>query len=281
MKNRSLLMIPGPIEFDPAVLSALGAPTTSHLAPDFIEAFGQALDRMRAVFLCQEGQPFVLAGSGTLAMDCAGANLVEPGDRALVVNTGYFSERFAALLARYGAQVTQVNAPVGGRPSLAEIGAALNQQAYKLVTITHVDTSTAVIADVPGIAALARQYGALVVVDGVCSVAGEELRMDEWGVDVALTASQKAIGVPPGLALLVAGPRAMEAFARRKTPVLNYYADWTNWLPVMQAYAARRPSYFGTPAVNLIFALNVALGQILSEGLEKRFARHQQLSEEV
>jgi alanine-glyoxylate transaminase/serine-glyoxylate transaminase/serine-pyruvate transaminase len=271
-------MIPGPIEFDPAVLAALGAPTTSHLAPNFIEAFGQVLDRMRDVFLCQDGQPFVLAGSGTLAMDCAGANLVEPGDKALVVNTGYFSERFAALLTRYGAEVVQVNAPVGGRPALEEIAAALEQDAYKLVTITHVDTSTAVIADVPGIAALVRSNGALVVVDGVCSVAGEELRMDEWGVDLALTASQKAIGVPPGLALLVAGPRAMEAFTRRKTPVLNYYADWTNWLPVMQAYAARRPSYFGTPAVNLIFALNVALEQIQSEGLEKRFARHQLLS---
>jgi alanine-glyoxylate transaminase/serine-glyoxylate transaminase/serine-pyruvate transaminase len=278
MKNRALLMIPGPIEFDPAVLSALGAPTTSHLAPNFIEAFGQALERMCEVFQCQEGQPFVLAGSGTLAMDCAGANLVEPGDKAMVVNTGYFSERFAALLERYGAQVTQVNAPVGGRPALEEVQAALEREVYKLVTITHVDTSTAVMADVAGIASLARSQGVLVVVDGVCSVAGEELRMDAWGVDVALTASQKAIGVPPGLALLVAGPRAMEAFARRKTPVLNYYADWANWLPVMQAYAARRPSYFGTPAVNLVFALNVALGQILDEGLEARFSRHTLLS---
>ncbi len=278
MKNRSLLMIPGPIEFDPAVLAALGAPTTSHLAPNFIEAFGQALERMGEVFQCREGQPFVLAGSGTLAMDCAGANLVEPGDKALVVNTGYFSDRFALLLERYGAQVTQVTAPVGGSPALEDVQAALEREAYKLVTITHVDTSTAVIADVAGIAALARQHGTLVVVDGVCSVAGEELRMDGWGVDVALTASQKAIGVPPGLALLVAGPRAIEAFARRKTPVLNYYADWNNWLPVMQAYAERRPSYFGTPAVNLVFALNVALGQILAEGLQVRFARHKLLS---
>ena len=83
---------------------------------------------------------------------------------------------------------------------------------------------------------------------------------------MALTASQKAIGVPPGLALVVAGPRAMEAFRARKTPVRNYYADWTNWLPVMQAYEARKPAYFGTPAVNLVFALNVSLGQILAEG---------------
>ena len=96
----------------PAVLAAMGAPTTSHVAPDFIEAFGQALERLRDVFLCPDGQPFVIAGSGTLAMDLAGANLIEPGDRALVVNTGYFGDRFGPLLERYGAQVTHVRAPI-------------------------------------------------------------------------------------------------------------------------------------------------------------------------
>ena len=123
MKDRTLLMIPGPIEFEPAVLAALGAPTTSHVAPDFIEAFGQALERMRQVFLCPDGQPFVMAGSGTLAMDLAGANLVEPGDKALVVNTGYFGDRFGALLERYGAEVTHVRAPVGRPPHARGSGA--------------------------------------------------------------------------------------------------------------------------------------------------------------
>ncbi len=278
MKNRNLLMIPGPIEFEPAVLSALGAPTTGHLATNFIEAFGQALEHMRQVFLCSEGQPFVLAGTGTLAMDSAGANLVEPGDRALVINTGYFSDRFGAILERYGAQVTHMHASPGDRPSLDQVEEALKNKNFKLVTITHVDTSTGVLADVPGITRLARRHGVLCVVDGVCSVAGEELRMTDWGVDLALTASQKAVGVPPGLALLMIGPRALEAFQRRKNPVLNYYADWTNWLPIMQAYEARKPSYFATPAVNLIFALNVSLGLILSEGMEERFARHARLS---
>jgi len=278
VKDRTLLMIPGPIEFEPAVLAALGAPTTSHVAPDFIEAFGQALDGLRGVFLCPDGQPFIVAGSGTLAMDLAGANLIEPGDRALVVNTGYFGDRFGELLERYGAQVTHVRAPVGGRPTLEEVAQALKADSYKLMTVTHVDTSTGVITDVKGLAALAHQHGTLIVVDGVCSVAGEELRMSQWGVDVALTASQKAISVPPGLALLVAGPRAMDAFGKRKTPVRNYYADWSNWLPVMEAYEARRPSYFGTPAVNLIWALNVSLGQILAERMEVRFARHWALS---
>ncbi len=278
MKDRSLLMIPGPIEFEPAVLAAVGAPTTGHLAANFVEAFGQALIRLREVFVCPDGQPLVLAGSGTLAMDTAGANLVEPGDRALVINTGYFGDRFAALLARYGAEVTQVPAPVGGGPDLAAVEAALAAQHYKLMTITHVDTSTGVLTDVRALAALGARYDTLVVVDGVCSVAGEELRMTDWGVDLALTASQKAIGVPPGLALVVAGPRALEAFRARKTAVANYYADWTNWLPVMQAYGARQSAYFGTPAVNLIFGLNVSLGQILAEGLEVRWARHEAIA---
>jgi alanine-glyoxylate transaminase/serine-glyoxylate transaminase/serine-pyruvate transaminase len=274
MKNRTLLMIPGPIEFEPAVLSALGEPTTSHVAPAFIEAFGDSLQQMRQVFESPSGQPLVLAGSGTLAMDCAGANLVQPGDKALVVNTGYFSERFATILQRYGAQVTVLPAPVGGRPNLEQVKSALESDTYRLMTITHVDTSTAVLADVQQISALGRQYGVLVIVDGVCSVAGEELKMDAWGIDLVLTASQKAIGVPPGLALLMIGPHALQKFQKRTSPVLNYYSDWTNWLPIMQAYEARKPGYFGTPPVNLIFALNVSLGQILAEGMSKRYARH-------
>ena len=274
MKDRTLLMIPGPIEFEPEVLAALGAPTTSHVAADFIEVFGQALEKTRKVFLSDDGQPFVLAGSGTLAMDTAVANVIEPGDKVLVVNTGFFSDRMATILERYGAQVTHVKAPVGGRPSIEEVEAALKQDQFKVMTITHVDTSTAVITDVKALAQLAQQHGALSIVDGVCAVAGEELRMSAWGVDVALTASQKAISVPPGLALVVASQRALQAFKARKTPVLSYYSDWGNWLPIMEAYEARKPSYFGTPAVNLVFALNVSLNQILKEGLDARFRRH-------
>jgi alanine-glyoxylate transaminase/serine-glyoxylate transaminase/serine-pyruvate transaminase len=279
MKSRKLLMIPGPIEFTPEVLSAMGLPTTSHVASNFIEVFGEALERLRQVFVSPAGQPFVVAGSGTLAMDMAVANTMEPGDRALVVNTGYFSDRFAAILKRYGATITDARASeVGDAPSFQTVEEHLKTAAYKLMTITHVDTSTGVRADVARLAALARQYGTMVFVDGVCSVGGEELRQDDWGVDLALTASQKAIGVPPGLALVVVGPRAMEAFRTRTRPVLNYYADWNEWLPIMEAYEARNPSYFGTPPVNLIWALNVSLGQILAEGMDVRFARHQKLA---
>jgi alanine-glyoxylate transaminase/serine-glyoxylate transaminase/serine-pyruvate transaminase len=280
MKDRKLLMIPGPIEFTPEVLRAMGMPTTSHVAPNFIEVFDQALKQMRQVFLCPNGQPFIIAGSGTLAMDMAASNLVEPGDKALVVNTGYFSDRYAAILQGCGAEVTQVHAPaIGDAPALGDVEAALKATEFKLMTITHVDTSTAVGTDVKGLAALGRKYGVLVVVDGVCSVAGEELRQEDWGVDLVLTASQKAIGVPPGLALIVAGPRAMDVFRQRKAPVRNYYADWTRWLPIMESVEAHSPLYFGTPPVNHIWALNVSLGQILDEGMEARFARHRKLSD--
>jgi alanine-glyoxylate transaminase/serine-glyoxylate transaminase/serine-pyruvate transaminase len=198
-----------------------------------------------------------------------------------VVNTGYFGDRYGVILERYGAQVTHARAAVGGRPSLGAVEQALKTGNFKLMTVTHVDTSTGVLADVQGLAALSRRYNVLCVVDGVCSVAGEELRMAEWGVDVAFTASQKAVGVPPGLALLVAGPRAMASFMARKSPVLNYYGDWSNWLPIMQAYEARKTAYFGTPAVNLVFALNVSLGQILAEGMQARFTRHRRLSRAI
>jgi alanine-glyoxylate transaminase / serine-glyoxylate transaminase / serine-pyruvate transaminase len=278
MKDRSLLMIPGPIEFEPEVLQALGAPTTSHVAPDFIDAFGRALETMRDVWVAPDGQPFIVAGSGTLAMELAGANLIEPGDRALVLSTGVFGDRYEDLLTRHGAEVTTLHAPIGQTLDLNVVEEALQSGSYKLLTVTHVDTSTAVRMPLREIGALAQRNGVLSIVDGVCSVAGEEIRQGEWGLDIVLTASQKAIGVPPGLALLVASPRAMDAFSSRTTAVRSYYADWAKWLPIMKAYEARTPSYFGTPAVNLVAALDVSLRQIVAEGMTERFARHGRLA---
>lgn len=278
MKSHKLLMIPGPIEFDSAVLATMSEPTSSHTDAAFIQTFGEALERMHQVFQSPKGQPFIVAASGTFAMDVAAANLIEAGDRVLLLNIGYFSERFGEILERYGAQITQIKAAIGARPDPQQIEDELKKGGYKAIFFSHVDTSTGVLNDVPTIAQLAHQYGALCVVDGVCSVAAEELRMDEWGVDVALTASQKAIGVPPGLAIWMVSPRALEVCRRRKMPVTNYYGDWLKWLPIMQAHEARQFDYFATPAINLIRALNVSLSQILSEGMENRYARHRQMS---
>jgi alanine-glyoxylate transaminase/serine-glyoxylate transaminase/serine-pyruvate transaminase len=274
MKARKLLMIPGPIEFESDVMQLMAVPTPSHVAPNFIDVFGNSLKLLKTLCQSPNGQPFIVAGSGTLAMDMAAANLIENGDKVLVISTGYFGPRFAEILKRYGAQVDVLEAEVGEIVPLELIEQRLKSNAYKLLTFTHVDTSTAVLNDAQGIGALGRKYDVLTVLDGVCSVGGEEIKQEEWGLDVVLTASQKAVGVPPGLALLVASPKAMQVFHERKTPVANYYGDWTNWLPIMQAYENRKPSYFGTPPVNLILALEKSLQLILNEGLENRFARH-------
>ncbi len=274
MKSRKLLMIPGPIEFEPAVLRAMGSATTSHVAPNFIESFGNSLDMMKSVWQCPSGQPFILAGSGTLAMDSAAANLVEQGDKVLVISTGYFSDRFADILKRYGAAVKVLKALTGGVVDTEVVENELQQTQYKVMVFTHVDTSTAVLVDPLPIGRLGKKYGVLTILDGVCSVAGEEIRQEEWGIDVVLTASQKAVGVPPGLALLVVSPDAIDKWKKRSTPVGSYYSDWSNWLPIMNAYSDRKPSYFGTPAVNLVAALEVSLQLILKEGLSTRFERH-------
>ena len=279
MSERDLLMIPGPVEFDPEVMRALGAKTYSHVAPEFITVFGRALKRLREVCLAPSAQPFVVSGSGTLAMELAVANLVEAGERALVVNTGYFSDRMATLLERHGAEVVQVRCAPGEAPDVAAVESALGSGRFKVMTVTHVDTSTGVLAPVEPLVKAAARHGVLSVVDGVCATAGETFHQDAWGADVYLTASQKAIGVPPGLALLTVSPRAMAAWRARRTPVRSLYADFGEWLPIMEAYEAGRPSYFATPAVNLVCALDVSLGQIVREGMEARFARHRRMAQ--
>jgi alanine-glyoxylate transaminase/serine-glyoxylate transaminase/serine-pyruvate transaminase len=279
MSERDLLMIPGPITFDPAVLRAMATPTASHVSAGFAEIFGEALEGLREIFLSAEGQPFVLAGSGTLAMDMAAANLIEPEDQVLVLNSGYFSDRMVAICQRYGARVTEVKAPLGEVPPRGAVEGALAERDFKIVAMTHVDTSTGVAVDVQATADLARSYGAMTIVDGVCATGGMTFHQDDWGVDICLTASQKALGVPPGLALLMVSPRALQAYKARKSPVPNYYADFGNWLPIMEAYLARKPSYFGTPPVNLIYALRESVRQILAEGMEARFRRHRLISD--
>jgi alanine-glyoxylate transaminase / serine-glyoxylate transaminase / serine-pyruvate transaminase len=176
-----------------------------------------------------------------------------------------------------------LKAPIGARPSLSEVEEALSDKKYKLITITHVDTSTGVLSDVKGVAELVKRVSpeTLLVVDGVCSVGCEEIKFSEWGLDIVLTASQKALGVPPGLSLLLASDRAMKVFHERNGPETSYFASWKRWLPIMEAYESRKPMYFATPPVQLIYALNTSLKQILDRPLADRFAAHKKASKTV
>lgn len=274
--ERPLLMIPGPVEVSPAVLAAASGPPPGHTSPRLIGAFGSSLERMRRVWRADAAsQPFVLAGSGTLAMEVAAANLIEPGDHTLVVNTGYFSDRMVEILRRHGADVVQVTAPVGDAPSAEEVREVLSESPFKALFATHVDTSTGVRVDPEPLCRLARETGVVLsVFDGVCAAAGERFDMAACDADLYFTASQKALGLPPGLALMVASERALAVRAARKSPPPPLYLDWDSWLPIHRAYEERKPSYFATPATSLVLALEAGLGEILQGGIVARIDAH-------
>ncbi|EKM75673.1 hypothetical protein AGABI1DRAFT_132065 [Agaricus bisporus var. burnettii JB137-S8] len=278
--GHKLLAIPGPVEVGNNVLEALAQPPLSHVSPDFTRIFQQGLLLSKKVVGSASGQPFIIAGSGTLGWDQVGANLVERGDRVLVLRTGYFGDGFSSCLTSYGAKVTTLKAPSLGEPvSLGDLESALLGQNFKLITVTHVDTSTGVLSDIKSIAAVARRVSpqTLIVLDAVCSAGCEDIKMDAWGIDVVLTASQKAIGALPGLSLLIASPRALETYSTRTSPIQGYYASWQKWLPIMEAYMAGKAAYFGTQPVNLVRALTEALQDIMKngeEGLALRIEAH-------
>ncbi|KEI36580.1 uncharacterized protein L969DRAFT_612999 [Mixia osmundae IAM 14324] len=278
----NLLVIPGPIEVSDEVLYANAHPSVGHTAPAFAAVFQDCLKMIKQVLYTTSAQPFLVAGSGTLGWDMVASNLVEPGEDVLVLNSGYFGDAFADCLEVYGAKVDQVKAPIGDRPGPAEIESALSQKKYKLVTFTHVDTSTGVLSDAKAICAAVKKVSpdTLTILDGVCAVASEEIRMDDWGVDVVISASQKGLGVPPGLSVTVASERAMAVLAARKTPVTSYFASWRRWLPIMQAYGKGQAAYFATPPTNLIWAFQASLRAITeqSPSLEQRFALHKESS---
>lgn len=201
----------------------------------FVKTFSETLKMLRKLFQTEDpkAQPFVISGSGTLGWDQVAANLVEPGDDVLVLHTGYFADSFADCFETYGSKVTQLKAAIGERPQLDEVEKALKEKKYKAITITHVDTSTGVLSEIEHVSKLVHKVSpeTLVVVDGVCSVGSEEIQFDNWGIDCVLTASQKGIGCPAGLSIVMASGRAIDRFNSRSVPPNSYFGSWKNWLP--------------------------------------------------
>ncbi|QLQ79311.1 hypothetical protein HG537_0B06590 [Torulaspora globosa] len=274
------LLIPGPIELSDNVQKALDCPSLSHTGPEFTAIFQRVLQNCRKLFKAHEteGQPIVLAGSGTLGWDIAAANLIDPDEKVLVLSTGFFGDSFADCLELYGAKVDKLAAPMGEQVPLEEVEKALKRNRYKAITVTHVDTSTAVLTDVEAVAELAHRIApdTLIIVDGVCSIGCEEFKFDEWGIDYCLTASQKAVGAPPGLSISMISSRALNQVAARPR---SYFASLRKWIPIMQSYESGKGAYFATPAIQLINSLDVALKEILADSLESRWAKHRQTSD--
>lgn len=273
MIGETLTMIPGPTPVHPRILAALARPTVSHLAPAFVEAFRTALADFRALCQSSSGQPFIVAGGGTLAMEMALVNVVAPGETVLVISQGYFGDRYTELATAFGLRCEVLRSEWGHAVPVEEVARRLAGGAFAAVTMTHVDTSTGTAAPAAAYCELLQGREELVILDGVCATGGIDEPCDAWGVDVLLTAPQKAIGAPPGLALCLFSPRAMRR-CRSRTSVPAYYADVLRWLPIMEDPGR----YYSTPCVNEIFALAEALRMVHEEGLPARFARHQRIA---
>ncbi|SCU90876.1 LANO_0D10154g1_1 [Lachancea nothofagi CBS 11611] len=278
--SSNILLIPGPIVISENVQAALGTPSLSHTGPEFAAIFCSTLQKTRKLFKAGEtAQPVLLAGSGTLGWDVAASNLIIPGERVLVLSTGYFSDSFAECFQTYGAKVDKLTAPLGGQVPVSDVREALANGHYKMISITHVDTSTAVLNDVRSICRVVKEVSpeTLITVDCVCSVGCEKLEFDAWGIDYALTASQKAIGCAPGLSISMLSERAVGVALNREAQS-SFFASLKRWIPIMQSYEKGSAAYFATPAVQLINALDVAIGEVLKPGLDARIAKHRDIS---
>jgi alanine-glyoxylate transaminase/serine-glyoxylate transaminase/serine-pyruvate transaminase len=276
--DRTLLMIPGPTAITAEVLAAGARPVLSHSDPRMRGFIAESLARLRNLFDAPSSQPIICAGSGTLALDIALSNLIEPGDRVLILESGVFGGRFRTIAECNSAEIRIESAPLGRAIDVDQVRRALESFRPKVMTITHVDTSTGVRLDIEPLSRMAHERDVLVIVDGVCSIGGEEFHGDAWGVDVGLTASQKAIGAPPGLAIVTVGQRARAARENRRTRFPGYFTDFLNWLPVMESYEGGMPGYFGTPAVTLLANLHTALEELAAEPMPERVARHARIA---
>jgi aspartate aminotransferase-like enzyme len=276
MLEETLTMIPGPTPVHTQILTALARPTVSHVAPAFVEEFKAAIQGFKTLCQTATGQPFIVSGAGTLSMEMAVVNLVAPGEKLLVVSHGYFGDRFRDLATSFGIQCDVLGSEWGQAVTPADLAAKLATGGYTAVTVTHVDTSTGTLSPVAAYAEVLRGRPELFILDGVCATAGIDERFDEWGVDVLLTAAQKAIGAPPGLALCVFSERGM-ARRQARASVSAYYADIMRWLPIMQDPG----KYYSTPCVNEVMALAEALRLVHREGLPARFERHGKIAKSV
>ena len=276
MAQEKLLLIPGPSPVVPRILDVLARPTVSHVGPDMVHDLKEACENLKEIVFCESGEPFIVSGAGTLSMEMALLNTVGPGDRVLVLSQGYFGDRMAQICKAFGLDHDVLECEWGRAVTPGELDRGLKTKNYNVVVCTHVDTATGACAPVEEYSQVLERTGALFIVDGVCATGGVPERMDAWGIDVVLTAAQKCLGTPPGLAILVMSELAMEK--RRILPAVPaYYSDLLRWLPIMHD-----PSkYFSTPCVNEVRAFAEATRIIMEEGLEERFERHELYAEAI
>ena len=262
-----ILLGPGPSLTAPRVMRAMAAPTVSHLDPLMMALLDDVRARLGRVFRAPDWSfAFAVSGTGTSGMETAVANLVKDGTRATVVVTGYFGDRLAQMCQRYGATVTRLDVEWGRACDPEALRKQLKATPADVVAMVHAETSTGVVNSVRELAAIAREHGALTIVDAVTSLGGMPLDIGVWGIDAAYSCTQKCLGGPAGLAPVVFGPRALE----QRVTCRSFYFD----LSLLQDYWLRR-KYHHTMSSTLVYALYEALSIVEEEGLDARWARHE------
>lgn len=273
MPNEEMLLIPGPTPVVDSIYDAMSQETRGHTDPRFAAVYKSAIEKTRKM-LKTDGEVFVISGSGTIAMEMALVNTVAAGERLLIISQGFFGDRFLHLAAAFGIKADIIQSEWGKQVDPAIVEEKLASHSYKAVTITHADTSTGVAADLDTLVPIIKNHEALVILDGVCATAAMEEDMSkqygEGKIDVVLTGSQKAIGVPPGLAVIAFNETALAAREQIER-VPAYYCDIYNWIPIMHD----PQKYFATPPVNLIYAYDEGMSLVLAEGMEHRYKRHE------
>lgn len=270
--SERLLLGPGPSPVSPRVMAALGAPPRSHLDPELVALLDDIRARLARVFQAGPGAAtFAVSGTGTLAMEAAVANVTAPGARALVVVTGYFGDRLAAILARYGADVARLEVEWGRAADPELVGRALSTRPAGIVAMVHVETSTGVVNPVESIARVAREHDALTIVDAVTSLGAMPVDVAGWDLDVCYSCSQKGLGAPSGLSPITFSARALE----RRVPCRSFSLD----LDLLRAFWIDR-KYHHTISAPLVYTLAVALAELEEEGLAARWQRHHRVHRE-
>jgi serine---pyruvate transaminase len=268
--EKRYLFTPGPTPVPHEVLEAMSRPILHHRSSDFRRILESCLVRLAQVYRT-EGDVLVYTASGTGGMESAISNLTRPGDRVVVVSAGHFGQRWAGMARNFGCEVDELAYEWGESPAAEDLAQRLEELGgAKVVFTTHSETSTGVVADVQGLAAAAKEAGALVVVDAVSSLGAVPLETDAWGLDAVISGSQKALMTPPGLATVSVSTDAWSAV--EEGAASRYYFDWGRTRYAQQSFD---PSF--TPAVSIVVGLDVALGLLLDEGLEQAFERHARL----
>jgi aspartate aminotransferase-like enzyme len=267
VQDKKYLMVPGPTPVPPAVFAAMSKPVMGHRTDEFAQMHKRIVEKLQRVFQTKN-DIFVITNTGTGALETAIANTVSAGDKVLSLITGNFGERFAKIAKAYGADLIEVDFGYGNDVDLAVVEEKLNQNPdIKVVLATQNETSTGVCNDIAGIGALVAKTPALLLVDGVSGVGAIEIKVDEWGVDMLCTASQKAFMLPPGLAMVSVSDKAWEVVNSNKAP--RFYFSIPAFKKVLDKW---NTAY--TPSVTLFYGLEAALEMMEAEGLDNVYARH-------